>query len=89
MSRAGVVLLALALTMWWALGGSVQVSPALYSRRGSFLDLGADSAREDVREDEAGGGMAVRHRETTGAVIHLDNSESLARDIGQLPAENQ
>jgi hypothetical protein len=33
--------------------------------------------------------MAVRHREATGAVIHLDNSESLARDIGQLPAENQ
>ena len=32
--------------------------------------------------------MAVRRREAAGAVIHLDDSESLARDIGQLLAED-
>jgi len=32
--------------------------------------------------------MAVRRREAAGAVIHLDDSESLARDIGQLLGEN-
>src|SRR5262245_27060995 len=37
------------------------------------LDLGADSAREDIREDEAVGGMAVRRREAAGAVVHLDD----------------
>src|SRR5215831_9964681 len=29
---------------------------------GLALDLGADGTREDIREDEAGGGMAVRRR---------------------------
>src|SRR5262245_7522983 len=52
------------------------------------LDLGANGTREDIREDEARGGMAVRHREAARAVIHLDDSESLARDIRHLPAEN-
>jgi hypothetical protein len=32
--------------------------------------------------------MAVRCREAAGAVIHLDDSESLAPDIGQLLAED-
>ena len=32
--------------------------------------------------------MAVRYREAAGAVIHLDDSEKLARDIGQLLAED-
>src|SRR5262245_45996163 len=55
---------------------------------GLALDLGVDRAREDIREDEAGGGMAVRRREAAGAVFHLDDGESLARDIGQLLAED-
>ena len=33
--------------------------------------------------------MAVRRREAAGPVIHLDDSESLARDIGQLLAEKR
>jgi hypothetical protein len=56
---------------------------------GPTLDLGADSARDDKSEDEAGGGMAVRRREAAGPVIHLDDSQSLARDIGQLLAEKR
>ena len=32
--------------------------------------------------------MAVRRREAAGAVVHLDDSEGLARDIGQLLAED-
>src|SRR5262245_66669655 len=67
--------------MWWALGGSVDAE-------GLALDLGADGAREDIREDEAGGRMAVRRREAAGAVVHLDDREGLARDIGQLLAED-
>ena len=54
-SRAGSLLLALALTMWWELGGSVQLWPL--DAEGLALDLGAETAREDIREDEAGGGM--------------------------------
>src|SRR5262245_34987053 len=32
--------------------------------------------------------MAVRRREAAGAVVHLDDSEGLGRDIGQLLAED-
>jgi len=52
------------------------------------LDLGADGAREDIREDEAGGGMVVRRGEAAGTVIHLDDGKSLARDIVQLLTED-
>ena len=71
--------------------GIGRLGPALagaVDAEGLALDLGADSAREDIREDEAGGGMAMRCRESAGAVIHLDDSKSLARDIGQLLAED-
>src|SRR5215475_49185 len=71
--------------------GVGRLGPALaggVDPEGLALDLGADRAREDIREDEAGGGMAVRRRETAGAVVHLDDSEGLARDIGQLLAED-
>jgi hypothetical protein len=42
------------------------------------LDLGADSAREDIREDEAGGGMAsLRELADFGNTIKSgDDSES-------------
>src|SRR5262249_48346360 len=42
---------------------------------GLSLDLGADGARDDIREDEAGGGMAVRRREAAGALVDLDDSD--------------
>src|SRR5262245_24115257 len=64
-----------------------RLTSAVFAER-LALNLGANGAREDIREDEAGGGMAVRYRKAARAVIHLDDSESLAREIGQLPAEN-
>ena len=48
-----------------------RLGPALANAidaEGLALDLRADSAREDIGEDEAGGGMAVRRREAAGAV---------------------
>ena len=71
--------------------GVGRLRPALagaVDAEGFALDLGADSAREDIGEDEGGGRMAVRRREAAGAVIHLNDSESLARDIGRLLAED-
>src|SRR5262249_36715181 len=71
--------------------GVGRLGPALagaVDAEGFALDLGADGARDDIREDEAGGGMAVRRREAARAVVHLDDREGLARDIGQLLAED-
>src|SRR5215472_3865010 len=71
--------------------GVGRLGPALagaVDAEGLALDLGADATGEDIREDEAGGGMAVRRREAARAVIHLDDGESLARNIGQLLAED-
>src|SRR5215470_18350194 len=73
--------------MWWELGPSGPGLAGAVDAEGLALDLGADGAQDDIREDEAGGGMAVRRGEAAGAVVDLDDSDGLARDIGQLLAE--